>query len=237
MARRQVWEVWHRVRSLGPRHGTWRGLSAAWALSLAVCVLLLASCGAAASGDGANGVNGATQASPTRTRALVGSTIVTPSPTATPTVAPTPTPLPTATPAFTPAPLPRLAPTATARPHPTATPRPRATATLRSRPVPTPTAPPATAAITFTCAQAVDHAYGRVCVHTAPGAALTIVVRYCSGYRAVSHSLRGTSYADGSGNHTWTWTPDTKCRGPATATVTASLHGASVAAVKSFVVG
>jgi FlaG/FlaF family flagellin (archaellin) len=83
----------------------------------------------------------------------------------------------------------------------------------------------------FTCAQAVDYQAdsGTVCVHTQAGAALTITVRYCSGYPAVSSSLQGTVYADASGNSTWTWTPETVCRGPAVAHVTATLskHRAS----------
>jgi hypothetical protein len=81
----------------------------------------------------------------------------------------------------------------------------------------------------FTCAQATDYQSGTVCVHTQAGAALSITVTYCSGYRAVSSSLQGTVYADASGNYTWTWTPETTCLGPAVAHVTATLakHKAS----------
>lgn len=83
----------------------------------------------------------------------------------------------------------------------------------------------------FTCAQAIDYQTdsGTVCVHTQSGAALTITVTYCSGYRAVSSSLQGTVYADASGNYMWTWTPETTCLGPAVAHVTATLakHKAS----------
>ncbi|HZU02076.1 MAG TPA: hypothetical protein VFA10_20565 [Ktedonobacteraceae bacterium] len=81
----------------------------------------------------------------------------------------------------------------------------------------------------FTCAQAVDDQADSVCVHTQAGAALTITVRYCSGYPAVSSSLQGTVSADASGNSTWTWTPETVCRGPAGAHVSATLskHRAS----------
>src|SRR5207248_11263526 len=53
--------------------------------------------------------------------------------------------------------------------------------------------------LTFTCAQAVDYQSGKVCVHTHAGAALTIKVKYCSGYYATSKSLQGTSYADSLG--------------------------------------
>ncbi len=74
--------------------------------------------------------------------------------------------------------------------------------------------------VQFTCAQAVDHRYGEVCVHTQDRAALTIKVRYCTGYYATSKSLKGTQIADAHGNHTWSWVPDTKCKGTATAYVT-----------------
>lgn len=65
-------------------------------------------------------------------------------------------------------------------------------------------------------------------MRTRPGAALTIRVVYCTGYPAVSRSLKGTQYADAGGSHVWTWTPETKCRGQATATVTASSNGQTV---------
>jgi hypothetical protein len=74
--------------------------------------------------------------------------------------------------------------------------------------------------VQFTCAQAVDHHSGKVCVHTQARAALTIKVRYCSKYYATSKSLKGTQDADAHGNHTWSWVPDTKCKGAATAYVT-----------------
>ena len=116
------------------------------------------------------------------------------------------------------------APTVAPTPAPTWKPSPRPTA----RPTPKPTQKPTPSPqlfITFTCAVAVDYSYGRVCVHTLPGAALTITVTYCSGYDAVSRSLQGMSYADGSGDQAWTWTPETKCRGTATAVVDASWQG------------
>jgi hypothetical protein len=77
----------------------------------------------------------------------------------------------------------------------------------------------------FTCAQAIDYQSGRICVHTQAGAALTITITYCSGYRAVSSSLQGIAYADARGNYTWSWTPETVCWGPALARVTASVSG------------
>ena len=103
-------------------------------------------------------------------------------------------------------------------------------------PKPKPTAPPARLFITFTCADATDYSYGEVCVHTQPGAALTITVTYCSGRQATSLSLQGTSYADGSGNHRWSWEPETKCQGSATAYVSASWHEQDVSNSKQFTV-
>ena len=90
--------------------------------------------------------------------------------------------------------------------------------------------------IQFTCAQAVDYKQGQVCVHTQAKAALTIRVKYCSGYYAVSNSLKGTQYANAQGNHTWAWTPQTKCRGTATAYVTEQLGGRALNAVDNFIV-
>lgn len=95
---------------------------------------------------------------------------------------------------------PTKAPSATATPKPTPKPTPRPT------PRPTTPPPPATLSITFTCASAVDYSYGQVCIHTEPGAALEITVTYCTGYPATSESLKGTEYANGSGNFTWSWT-------------------------------
>jgi hypothetical protein len=85
--------------------------------------------------------------------------------------------------------------------------------------------PTTTFPLQFTCAKAVDYQFGKVCVHTNAGAALTIKVLYCSGFYAKSKSLQGTRTADASGNYTWRWIPQTSCRGPATATVTATWHG------------
>ncbi len=90
--------------------------------------------------------------------------------------------------------------------------------------------------IQFTCANAVDYKAGNVCVHTQAKAALTIRIKYCSGYYAVSRSLKGTQYADTRGNHNWTWTPQTKCKGPATAYVNEQFSGQSLNAVDRFTV-
>ncbi len=90
--------------------------------------------------------------------------------------------------------------------------------------------------IQFTCASAVDYKQGSVCVHTQAKAALTIRIKYCSGYYAVSKSLKGTQYAAGNGNYTWTWVPETKCRGAATAYVNEKLGGQSLDAIDKFTV-
>lgn len=90
--------------------------------------------------------------------------------------------------------------------------------------------------LTFTCAQAVDNQSGSVCVRTVAGVALTIKIRYCSGYYATSGSLKGTKHANASGNYTWHWVPQTTCRGPATATVKATLSGQTVTKSDTFTV-
>ncbi|HEV8192050.1 MAG TPA: hypothetical protein VGP82_11285 [Ktedonobacterales bacterium] len=109
---------------------------------------------------------------------------------------------------------------ATTVPTRQSTPVPRATptATLNTlEPVP----------LAFTCATAVSHSYGQVCVHTRPGAALTITVTYCSGFGFAENSktLHGTSYADRNGDYTWNWVPQTDCRENATVYVTAESDG------------
>lgn len=135
-----------------------------------------------------------------------------------------------ATPSDTVAPV----PTATATAAATATTHPSPTATPKPKPKPTPT--PAKLTIQFTCAHAVDHSSGSVCVHTLPGATLSITITYCSHHQATSNSLKGTHTADSSGNYTWTWTPDTTCKGTATAAVTASKNGQTVSGSKQFTV-
>jgi len=146
-----------------------------------------------------------------------------------------------ATPMVTPISHP-LQPTVTSTPYrlqPTAVP----TAIVYSAPAPQPTAKPRPTAthtptphlfIQFTCAQAANYSYGRVCVHTQPYAQLTITVRYCSGYEATSRSLRGTFAANGNGDQEWTWTPETKCAGTAIATVGASWQGQSTTNTDAF---
>jgi hypothetical protein len=90
--------------------------------------------------------------------------------------------------------------------------------------------------VRFTCAQAVNHHAGRVCVQTQARAALTIKIRYCTNYYAVSKSLKGTQFADTRGNYIWTWIPDTKCSGAAVAYVTETYARHTLAVWKGFVV-
>jgi hypothetical protein len=90
--------------------------------------------------------------------------------------------------------------------------------------------------IQFTCAQAIDHRSSFVCVHTQAKAALTIKIKYCTGAYATSYSLKGIRYADAKGNHSWGWTPDTKCPGKATAYVIEALGRQSLSASKIFIV-
>ena len=90
--------------------------------------------------------------------------------------------------------------------------------------------------IQFTCAQAIDHRSGSVCVHTQAKAALTIRIRYCTGAYATSYSLKGIHPADARGNHSWSWVPDTKCSGKATAYVVEKLGRQSFSASRIFIV-
>lgn len=208
---------------------------------LTLCVLL--SCVAAAFGAGGTSTSSLTTptvahsarapiaatSTPARPTSHVATATATPRP-ATPTRSSTATADPVARTAPTSTPRPRPIPTATPRPHPapTSTPRPR--------PAPTATPQPAALTLVFTCANAVDYSHGEVCVRTRPGASLTIRVVYCTGYPAVSRSLKGTQYADASGSHVWTWKPETKCRGRATATVTAHANGQTLVRSDAFIV-
>ncbi len=66
-------------------------------------------------------------------------------------------------------------------------------------------------------------------VRTLPGAAITIDLNYCG------QSTKKTEHADSAGNYTLNWTPDKKCGGMATATVTASsADGQSATSSTSF---
>lgn len=94
---------------------------------------------------------------------------------------------------------------------------------------PTPTPPPtaASTAIEITCADAINNISGEVCVHTTPGAAISISVTYCNGLEARNTDLQGTRYADSDGNYTWSWVPETTCPGTANIHVTANGTGGS----------
>jgi hypothetical protein len=89
------------------------------------------------------------------------------------------------------------------------------------------TSPPVAAPLplTVTCAVAVDHASGRLCVRTVPGATLSVTIKYCAGFGPPDRnpSLTGAAKADALGNYVWTWAPNTTCRGGALAFITASL--------------
>ena len=144
--------------------------------------------------------------------------------------------------AATQAPTDTLEPTDTPEPTDDDTPD---TDTLTPTPTPEPTQSPvqqsvqqpaAQLFVTITSAYATDSSSDSVSVHTLPGAALTISVTYCSGRSATSESLQGTKYADSAGNYTWTWEPETKCKGTATAYVSASLNGQSANDSKDFTV-
>lgn len=116
----------------------------------------------------------------------------------------------------------------------TPTPKPVPTPTPTVAPAPQPTSAPAQLTVTIILAQATDYSDGEVSVQTSPGAALTISIVYCSGKPAKSASLQGVEYADSGGVYIWGWTPDTTCRGQASATVTASLNGQTASASTSF---
>lgn len=133
--------------------------------------------------------------------------------TATPTRASTPMPTPTPEQAFTPVPTPE--PQQPSQPQ---------------QPASTPLF------VAITNAFATDYGPGSVSVHTLPGAALAIKVQYCTGSYATTSKLQGTRYADETGNYTWLWEPETKCKGPATAYVSASLNGQSANTSTNFTV-
>lgn len=183
-----------------------------------------------------------TQASPNTT---VASNNYQPTPIITPT--PKPRPNPTPRPKPTPTPTPRPKPTPTPKPKPTplpqvqptkvvvaAAPPPAPQPTQPPAPQPTPAPAPQPLTVVFSSASAVDYSYGSVSIHTLPGAIVSIDVTYCTGYEAVSRSLQGTEQADGNGDYSWSWTPETKCRGAATAVVTASLNGQTTSNADSF---
>ncbi len=80
---------------------------------------------------------------------------------------------------------------------------------------PTLTSPPAKLVLTFECKGAFNPSstHEKVCVHTLPGASLTIKVTYCKGNVDQSTALKGTFTADKTGYYGWSWTPQATCRG------------------------
>ncbi len=80
--------------------------------------------------------------------------------------------------------------------------------------------------------------HARVCVQTAPGAALTITVRFCNGAPDASSELKGTVYANSKGYHEWNWKPQPDCKGrliwKGDAVVRAQLDGQSTSLSTSF---
>ena len=104
---------------------------------------------------------------------------------------------------------------------------------LTSKPAPT-SAPSPPLTLAFTCASGKIHGTGQVCVHTLPGASLSLTVRYCDG--STAKGLHGSATADGSGNYTWSWPVHPTCAGSATATVTATANGQSLTASDTFTI-
>lgn len=84
-----------------------------------------------------------------------------------------------------------------------------------------------------------DSSHGKACVHTLPGASLTISISYCNGSSDQSGSLKGTFTADSAGYYEWNWKPQAPCQnGPAywseKAIVTARLNGQTASSESTF---
>lgn len=112
---------------------------------------------------------------------------------------------------------------------------------------PTLTSPPAKLVLTFECKGDFNPSstHEKVCVHTLPGASLTIKVTYCTGSADQSTSLKGTFTADKTGRYGWSWTPKAICQGnppgaigfwKGTAEVTTTLGGQHLTSSVSFIV-
>lgn len=80
--------------------------------------------------------------------------------------------------------------------------------------------------------------HARVCVQTAPGAALTITVSFCKGAPDPSSELKGTVHADSNGYYEWDWKPKPDCQGrliyEGEAVVKAQLNGQTASQSTSF---
>lgn len=112
-----------------------------------------------------------------------------------------------------------------------------ATATGMAGATPGGTAAPVALTVTFTCASGAAGRAGKVCVRTAPHAALSLTVRYCDGSNAKGKIFHSVSYADSGGNNTWSWNvPSGACIGAATATVTAQLAGHTISQRDTFAI-
>jgi hypothetical protein len=71
---------------------------------------------------------------------------------------------------------------------------------------------------------------------TAPRAQCSVVVRYASGHTSGSRFLQGLKETDSAGTIAWSWTPATRTRGAATATVSCTLGTRRGTGVARFVV-
>jgi hypothetical protein len=79
--------------------------------------------------------------------------------------------------------------------------------------------------------------HARVCVQTAPGAALKLTAKFCQGTPDPSSELKGTFHADSKGYYEWNWKPQTDCKAliwRGEADVTAQLNGQSTSLTTSF---
>jgi hypothetical protein len=85
------------------------------------------------------------------------------------------------------------------------------------RALPQPVAP----SISFTCAVAVNHQVGEVCIKGASGAAVIIEIDYCDGSQISSPAIRDQV----DGEYRWIWQVETSCEGQIRATATASWPG------------
>lgn len=75
--------------------------------------------------------------------------------------------------------------------------------------------------ISFTCAVAVNHQAGEVCVKGASGAMVSIEIQYCDGSQVSSPTIRDQV----EGEYRWIWHVETSCRGQVKAMATARWPG------------
>ncbi len=72
-------------------------------------------------------------------------------------------------------------------------------------------------AISFTCAVALNHALGEVCVRGQSGAHVSITITYCDGNQVQSPVLQHQTV----GEYRWLWHVSTRCEGTAKALASA----------------